>query len=221
MKNKFILASLFAMAAPAAAQDAMTQLGAAAPAAEELVVPAPDSVPAAKSTFILLDPRTGRTHVVVPAGGGFVYAQTGKFEPAVFTGSGFVLRDGTYMPVVGGAKRAARGGVKAAGPAAMEMWKALNFVSVIEEMDFHAVADGKDVLAADSVSCVDENYTACSMFVTVAGERKLLVTYDASVKLIRAFYSNGFAFDDETGILYASRVRCSKSGEDCACELEP
>ncbi|HBE89452.1 MAG TPA: hypothetical protein DDW67_09980 [Elusimicrobia bacterium] len=77
------------------------------------------------------------------------------------------------------------------------------------------------MLTAESVSCVDENYTACSMFVTVEGERKLIVTLDASVKMIRAFYSNGFAFDDETGILYASRVSCSRAGEDYACALRP
>ena len=111
------------------------------------------------------------------------------------------------------------GAVETAGSAAAEMWKALNFVSVIEEIDFHAVADGKDTLTAESVSCVDENYTACSMFVSVAGERKLIVTLDASVKLIRAFYANGFAFDDETGILYAARVSCSKAGEAYSCEL--
>lgn len=221
MKNKFILASLFALAAPAAAQDAVSQLGAAAPAAEELVIPAPDFMPAAKTTFLLLDPRTGRTHVVIPAGGGFIYAATGRFEPAVYNGSGFILRDGTYMPVVGGAKKTAREGVETAGAAAAEMWKALNLVSVMEEADFHAVADGRDTLTAESVSCVDENYTACSMFVSVAGERKLIVTLDASVKVIRAFYSNGFAFDDETGILYAARVSCSKAGDDYACELEP
>ncbi len=219
MKNVTILPILFAMAMPAAAQDAVSQLGAAAPAAEELVIPAPDFVPAAKTTFLLLDPRTGGTHVVIPAGGGFIYAATGKFEPAVYNGSGFILRDGTYMPVVGGAKKTARGAVETAGSAAAEMWKALNFVSVIEEIDFHAVADGKDTLTAESVSCVDENYTACSMFVSVAGERKLIVTLDASVKLIRAFYANGFAFDDETGILYAARVSCSKAGEAYSCEL--
>ncbi|MDT8286394.1 MAG: hypothetical protein RQ748_04715, partial [Elusimicrobiales bacterium] len=104
------------------------------------------------------------------------------------------------------ASPSAREGAETAGAAAKEMWKALNFVSIFEEADFHVIEGGKDVLKAESVSCVDENYTACSMFVTVEGERKLIVTLDASVKMIRAFYSNGFAFDDETGILYASRV---------------
>lgn len=219
--RKVILVTMFALAAPAAAQDAMSQLGAAVPAAGEISLPAADPVPSAKSTFILLDPRTGATHVVIPAGGGFIYAATGRFEPAVYNGSGFILRDGTYMPVVGGSKKASREGVETQGSAAREMWKALNFVSMVEEADFHVIEGGKDVLAAESVSCVDEHYTACSMFVNVEGERKLIVTLDASVKVIRAFYSNGFSFDDETGILYASRVSCSRSGEDYSCSLLP
>lgn len=218
-KTAFI--AVLAMAMPAAAQDAVSQLGAAAPSAGEISLPAPDAVPSAKTTFILLDPRTGRTHVVIPAGGGFIYALTGRFEPAVYNGSGFILRDGTYMPVVGGGKKTARDGAETAGAAAKEMWKALNFVSIFEEADFHVVEGGKDVLTAGSVSCVDENYTACSMFVTVEGERRLIVTLDASVKMIRAFYSNGFSFDYETGILYASRVSCSKAGEDYSCSLLP
>lgn len=115
----------------------------------------------------------------------------------------------------------AREGAEAADAAAKDMWRALDLVSMIEGVDFHAVEGDRDVLAADSISCVNDHYTACSMLVTVEGERKLIVTLEASVNLIQAFYSNGFDFDDETGILNASRVSCSKTGEAYACELEP
>jgi len=104
--------------------------------------------------------------------------------------------------------------------AAREMWEALDLVAKLENADFHSVSAGGDSLAAESVSCVDENYTACSMFVNVAGERKLLVTLDAAAKLIRAFYANGFEFDEETGTLYASRVDCAKTGAGYSCQLQ-
>ena len=210
----------------AAAQDgALSQLHTAVPAAlsaGSAQPPAVSAVPSAKRTLLLLDPRTGRTLVVIPAGGGFIVAASGKYVQAVYNGSGYILRDGTYLPVVGGSRKAAAAGrVQAAGAPAKELWKALDFVTKVEETDFHVISGDKDVLAADSLSCVDENYVACSMFVTVNGERKLLVTLDGGAKVIRALYSNGFEFDEETGILYAARVSCSMAGEVYSCELEP
>jgi hypothetical protein len=176
----------------------------------------------AKKTLLLLDPRTGGTHVVIPAGGGFIYAVSGKYVPAVYNGGGYILQDGTYMPVVGGSRaKASARRAEASGAAAGELWKALDLVSKLEDVDFHAISGDRDVLTADSISCVDDNYVACSMFVTVNGERKLIVTLDAAAKLIRAFYTNGFYFDEETWILYASRAQCVKTAEDYSCVLEP
>jgi hypothetical protein len=227
MKILSILISFFAFQAmAAAAQDgAIQQLKASAPAALAAACvepPAASAVPSARNTMLLLDPRTGKTLIVIPAGGGFIIAASGKYVPAAYNGSGYILRDGTYMPAIGGGRKAsASGRVQAVGTPAKELWKALDFVSKIEDIDFHSVSGDKDVLAAESVSCVDENYVACSMFVNVNGERKLLVTMDAGAKVIRALYSNGFAFDDETGILYAARLSCSRTGEDYSCEIEP
>jgi hypothetical protein len=64
-----------------------------------------------KGTMVLLDPRTGKTHVVIQAGGGFIYAATGQFVPAVYNGSGYILSNGQYMPVVGGGKARAAAGL--------------------------------------------------------------------------------------------------------------
>lgn len=176
----------------------------------------------AKKTLLLLDPRTGSTHVVIPAGAGFIYAASGKYVTAVYNGSGYILRDGTYMPVVGGSRaKASQARVEATGAAAAELWKALDLVSKLEDVDFHAISGDRDVLAADSISCVDDNYVACSMFVSVNGERKLIVTLDAAAKLIRAFYTNGFYFDEETWILYASSAQCVKAGDEYSCVLKP
>ncbi|OGR62622.1 MAG: hypothetical protein A2X31_02300 [Elusimicrobia bacterium GWB2_63_22] len=62
------------------------------------------SAPETKGTLLLLDPRTGRAEVVLPVGGGFIFAASGKFQPAAFNGSGYVLPGGTYMPIVGGSR---------------------------------------------------------------------------------------------------------------------
>jgi len=68
-----------------------------------VVLPAATQAPVqAKNTLLLLDPRTGKVDVVIPTGGGFIYAATGKFVPAVFNGSGYIMPDGQYRPVVGG-----------------------------------------------------------------------------------------------------------------------
>ena len=64
-----------------------------------------------KGTLMLLDPRTGNVQAVIPVGGGFIYASTGQFVPAVYNGSGYILSSGQYLPVVGGGRdnRAAAG----------------------------------------------------------------------------------------------------------------
>ncbi len=111
MKKTFILmVSVMFPALLAAQTTALSQLGgmAAAKAVETAPARVP-AVPAAspdKGTLLLLDQTTGKVEVVIPAGGGFIYASTGQFVPAVYNGSGYILSTGQYMPVVGGSRRA-------------------------------------------------------------------------------------------------------------------
>ncbi len=115
--KKMIFFVIFAMLpyARAAQAPALLQLGGleAVKAADSALASVPE-VPAAsrsRNTLMLLDTRTGKVHVVIPVGGGFIYASTGQFAPAVFNGSGYILSSGQYMPVVGGSRpeRAAAG----------------------------------------------------------------------------------------------------------------
>lgn len=226
MKILSLFVSFLALqAVTASAQNgALSQLKISSPDCIAADAQGPAASPAAsvRNTLLLLDPRNGQTLVVIPVGGGYIVALSGKYVPAVFNGSGYLLLDGTFMPVVGGSRKApASGKAQSAGAPAKTMWQALNFVALLEDADFHVISGGKDVLAADSVSCVDENYVACSMFVNVNGERKLLVTLDGGAKVIRALYANGFEFDHETGILYAASVSCSRNGEDYSCDIKP
>lgn len=100
MKKLLIIVPLLAQLAPAAMaqQSALAQLGLVETAASAPAATAPE----ARGTLILLDPRTHATLVVIPAGNGFIYAATGKFQPAAFNGAGYILPDGQYLPVVGG-----------------------------------------------------------------------------------------------------------------------
>ena len=78
---------------------------------------APAAVPAVpeaskdRNTLMLLDPRTGKVQAVIPVGGGFIYASTGQFQPAVYNGSGYILSNGQYLPVVGGSRKAQSSGL--------------------------------------------------------------------------------------------------------------
>ena len=113
--KKILISLVFAVlpSALCAQGPALAQLGdaaaAAAPGAARLVIPEAPAAAPAKGTLLLLDPRTGRTQAVIPAGGGFIYAATGQFVPAVYNGSGYVLSTGQYLPVVGGSRSAAAG----------------------------------------------------------------------------------------------------------------
>ena len=78
---------------------------------------APAAVPGAaaaskdRNTLLLLDPGTGKVQPVIPVGGGFIYASTGQFQPAVYNGSGYILSTGQYLPVVGGSRKARSSGL--------------------------------------------------------------------------------------------------------------
>lgn len=97
-------------AALAAQTPALSQLElSAGPGAAVAALQVPFPEPAARNTLLLLDPGTGKVQAVIPVGGGFIVAATGKFVPAVFNGSGYVLATGQYMPVAGGRQKAAGG----------------------------------------------------------------------------------------------------------------
>ena len=102
-KLLFISVLAISPAALSAQGPALSQLGLPL---ETAAVPEAPAASQDKATLMLLDPRTGKVHVVIPAGGGFVYAATGKFQPAVYNGSGYILSNGQYMPVVGGSRAA-------------------------------------------------------------------------------------------------------------------
>ena len=87
-------------------------LGAQGPALSQLggdivqvAVPAVPAVSPDRNTVTLLDPRTGKMYVVIPTSGGFIYASTGQFVPAVYNGSGYILPSGQYLPIVGGSRQ--------------------------------------------------------------------------------------------------------------------
>lgn len=97
----FLTAALALLPVAGSAQTAvLAQLGGADAFAAAAVPQA--SAPETKGTLLLLDPRTNKVEVVLPVGGGFIFAATGKFQPAVFNGSGYILPTGQYLPVVGG-----------------------------------------------------------------------------------------------------------------------
>lgn len=106
-KLVFLYLVTFFPAALAAQTPAVAQLGAvSALKTADLAVPAPgapEAVPAGK-VLMLLDTASGKVEAVIPVGGGFIYAASGRFVPAVFNGSGYILQTGQYLPVVGGGR---------------------------------------------------------------------------------------------------------------------
>lgn len=66
------------------------------------VSPEPGPAASRRGVMLVFDPRTGKTEAVIAVGGGFVYAATGQFVAAVYNGSGYILPNGQFLPVVGG-----------------------------------------------------------------------------------------------------------------------
>ena len=109
--KKIMFLSVFALfpAVLNAQTTALSQLSGiqAAPGISQAVIPGVPAATPDKGTLMLLDPRTGVVKVVIPVGGGFIYASTGQFVPAVYNGHGYILSTGQYLPVVGGSRAAA------------------------------------------------------------------------------------------------------------------
>lgn len=114
----FVFALGLLPAAVSAQGAALAQLDGAAVAAPGVKAELPAAPGAeARRAQLLLNPATGKVEVVIPVGGGFIYAASGKFVPAVFNGSGYVTSDGQYLPLVGSRAAAKRndGPVRASG----------------------------------------------------------------------------------------------------------
>ncbi|HNW44294.1 MAG TPA: hypothetical protein PKI19_07295 [Elusimicrobiales bacterium] len=123
----------------------------------------------------------------------------------------------------GSPKTASPAGAKeeTAGEPAMKMWMALDLMTKFENVALHVINGGTDSLTVESLQCAEDNYAACSMFVTLNGQRKMVVTVDAGAKLIAALAENGFYQEEENWTVGVSRAECSKTGEEYACSFQP
>lgn len=112
--------------------------------------------------------------------------------------------------------------MRVSGEPARKMWEALNLMAKLEDLPIHTVEGDTDTISVRSLACASEMYDACSMFVKVNGEEKLIVHLDAAGRIIDALYAAGIypSEDDPSLSQTASLVSCSKTKGAYSCRIE-
>lgn len=112
--------------------------------------------------------------------------------------------------------------MRVSGEPARKMWEALNLMAKLEDLPIHTVEGDTDTISVRSLACASEMYDACSMFVKVNGEEKLIVHLDAAGKIIDALYAAGIypSEDDPSLSQTASLVSCSRTNGAYDCRIE-
>ena len=107
------------------------------------------------------------------------------------------------------------------GAAARKMWEALNLMAKFEDLPLHVISGASDTIGVRSLTCASEMYDACSLFVKVDGEEKMIVHLDAACKIIDALYANGIypSEDDPSLSQSAGHVSCTKTNDKFDCVI--
>ena len=107
------------------------------------------------------------------------------------------------------------------GEPARKMWEALNLMAKLEDLPLHVISGASDTIEVRSLTCASEMYDACSLFVKVDGEEKMIVHLDAACKIIDALYANGIypSEDDPSLSQSAGHVSCTKTNDKFDCVI--
>lgn len=126
----------------------------------------------------------------------------------------------TVIAALAAAAAAAR--MQSNGDPARKLWKALDLMGKLEDIQIHTVNGASDTISVRSLSCVSEMYEACSLFVNVNGTEKLIVHQDAAGKIIDALYDHGIypSEDDPSLSQSVKKVSCTNTNEKYECTLE-
>jgi hypothetical protein len=104
----------------------------------------------------------------------------------------------------------AHAAIDVGSPEADEIFKSVEAIGQIEEIELiHSSASGRS-FALDQISCVFEMYNACSFFADVRGERRLLVATDGTARFMRALANAGVAVDDDRARMDVEAVICEE-----------
>lgn len=110
--------------------------------------------------------------------------------------------------------------IKLDGTGAKQMWQAVEIISKIENTPIIHSENSKNYFSIDDISCVFENYNACSFYTDVAGNRKLIVSMEGSEKLMNEMAHAGIFVDTDDTRMDATSISCTNINDSYNCILE-
>lgn len=106
------------------------------------------------------------------------------------------------------------------GAAASNLWKSIDVISKIEGIDLIKTEGNTQKISIDNISCVFEDYNACSFFTEVNGQRKMVVAMDGTAKFMQALVDGGVELDEEYARLDVTSINCDKNATETVCQIE-
>lgn len=112
--------------------------------------------------------------------------------------------------------------ISTSGLKAKSLWTSIDIMAKLEGVDFHVIKPNADELELDSINCASENYYACSFWVMLKNEKKMIVATDGARNFMSAMYENGVPLDsDDSSRIGAKHILCSKSDAEYRCAIIP
>ncbi len=100
------------------------------------------------------------------------------------------------------------------------LWKSVSIIEQFENANIIQKEDNRESFLIDTISCVFENYYACTFFAHQGHERKLVIAMDGAEKFVNELAKAGAYVDDDAAHLDATSLSCSKDHDRTTCTLE-
>lgn len=106
------------------------------------------------------------------------------------------------------------------GTQATKLWNSIDSIGKIENVQIIQTENGQQAIHLDHIACVFEMYNACSMFVPLPTERKMIVALEGTADFMKQLANVGVYVDEEEARMYMTSIDCSNDGKDIICKIE-
>jgi hypothetical protein len=103
---------------------------------------------------------------------------------------------------------------------AEKIWKSIDVISKIENLEIIKTNATESNFKIDDISCVFENYDACSFFTDIKNERKMVVAMEGTNTFMQSLADVGILVDEENARMDVESVECSRMGNEFNCTIE-
>ena len=109
--------------------------------------------------------------------------------------------------------------INVAGDKARYIWDSAETIAEIDDIPFFNYTDTISSFHMEDITCVFDEYYACSFYVTIDSERKLFASYFIVENLIRALARAGVFIDEEFAKIDVEDLFCTRNDKEYECQI--